>query len=308
MNNIILALFFILLGSCSNPDSSVSPLSHQDKQDINPNPQPQKSITWAEGCDVFGNSPNVIKYCFKQAKGAEGVTLLAFHGMGGNEHDWIGNITKDFQKDPNKIANVVTLSFGPEWSLGQAGKMQALENLLAYLTEQKNIQTDHLILYGMSMGGHNSLLFAKNRPAVKAVAAVCPAILDGDYSLSPPGCWSCPSSNISTLAYMAHYMPDSLFSSIQQIFGVNHQPDFIRSIGFHGQHQQLLKDSQWPNKIFIHANREDHFPSFFQGATHFYEGLQGLQTPPSQLIFKPVSGGHCHDVPLEEIRVFFENQ
>lgn len=255
-----LILYVLLLFSCSS--------------------EKQQALVWEKTCSNFEHNLTQVNYCLNQIKGGKKATLLAFHGMGGNEQDFMNEL-KNFQNNPDTITAILTVSFGPQWILAQPGKTETLEALLNHLSSTK------LFIYGLSMGGHNALKFSKNRDNVLAVAIACPAVFDKNARY-----W------LQAADLSLGLTPDIIVNKLTGFFAPNTDPEFARLIFREADYKNLINQATWPKHIFIHANEADHFPSFFEGATNF---AKSLGTP----LFKPTPGGHCESIPVQQIQEFF---
>lgn len=135
---------------------------------------------------------NNFKVCiFPGAGKRKDEVIYYFHGIFGNENQWIFNdITKQIYKklieSDQGSPTVVNISYGPVWLL-TAKNSKKYSGLLDAWNKDSILKFEHEILpfkirkrfvFGDSMGGHNAFAFyLKNQLLFKKVILICPALL-----------------------------------------------------------------------------------------------------------------------------------
>lgn len=279
-------------------------------------------------CSVYKSwGSDEIRYCHTQlvdpSTSKEGL-LIAFHGLGGNEKAYMEKeegkeMIKEINRDHMLVSNVLTLSFGKQWSLAEPGKLKATKSLIQKLEEDKKIDTKKVIVTGESMGGHNSLAFTKSFPNIKATAVFCPAVIGGVPGTNTDPFFSIPEPGVKMIR-----------EKFKTIFHQEVQPSFEKamtnfSTSYKIAHSRVENNEFVPlalsldsnpsldpkltqQNIFIHANASDPLPGFNAGAKEFHNLLKenGDRDANFELMFKETPGVHCVNLPIQEAANFYK--
>jgi len=122
-----------------------------------------------------------VSYCyFAGAPGSKRIVYF-LHGFGNDHNAWSWNpVTKriedEWKQKRLERPHVVVLSFGKMWWFNQP-RGESLSQFVNHFEETKKITGSSRILYGDSMGGHNSVRWAASAPELfNKLALICPAM------------------------------------------------------------------------------------------------------------------------------------
>lgn len=202
-----------------------------------------------------------VSYCFYQGDAPSSATIYFLHGFGNDEESWGWNsVTKRIEEEwkANKTLRptVVTLSFGKIWWYNK-DRGEKLVSLLKDIEKEKGIAHHRRILYGDSMGAHNSFRLAADYPSYfERLALICPAMpksFTETLSEETPGLWPVNWSAEKTI--------QNIYSSLDE------------------KERNPLRNSRYLNQlksiknVHVIISRKDHF-GFYPGGLALYRALK----------------------------------
>jgi pimeloyl-ACP methyl ester carboxylesterase len=148
--------------------------------------------TPATSCDKHDG----VEFCFYKGDEASKRVVYFLHGFGNDTNAWSWNsVTKRIEENW-KIRNtrkphVVTISFGRLWWYTNIEQGHKLKAFTVWIEKEKKLDPSERILYGDSMGAHNSYRWARDMPELfKRVALICPAVPSSfTKEEKSPGLW-----------------------------------------------------------------------------------------------------------------------
>lgn len=137
-----------------------------------------------------------VKFCYYQGHASSKRVVYFLHGFGNDTTAWSWNpVTKRIEEywAKNKVnkPHVVTVSFGRLWWYTNADQGKKLKSFTEWIEKEKKLIPTERVLYGDSMGGHNSYRWAHDQPELfSKVALICPAVPSSfTKETKSPGMW-----------------------------------------------------------------------------------------------------------------------
>lgn len=123
-----------------------------------------------------------VKFCYYQGHPASQRVVYFLHGYANNGEAWGWNpvterIEKEWSEQKTPKPHVVSMSLGKYWWYTKKAQGKELEDFLVHFEKERGLKNPQRVLYGDSMGGHNSLRWAADYPALfNKLALICPAL------------------------------------------------------------------------------------------------------------------------------------
>lgn len=128
------------------------------------------------------------KYCITETRDSRSLDVLyEFHGLGGNEKDWLDKernigIRKYWKNNAIEAPTVVSVSFGPVWIMAEENPSSfsglyemVTQHVMVNIEQKLKSLTGRRILMGASMGGFNaSQIYLKNPEMFDKFVLACP--------------------------------------------------------------------------------------------------------------------------------------
>lgn len=219
-----------------------------------------------------------VSFCFYQGDAASPVTVFFLHGFANDEESWGWNsvtkrIEEKWKEQKSLRPNVVTLSFGKIWWYNK-DRGEKLVSLINHLEKEKGLTHRKRILYGDSMGAHNSFRLAADYPShFERLALICPAIpksFTETFSKETPGLWPVNWSAERTIR--------NIYSSLEE------------------KERNPLKNSKYLNQlksiknVHIIVSKNDHF-GFYPGGLALYRAIK--ENPETKIELEEQDIPHC---------------
>lgn len=134
--------------------------------------------TPATSCDKHEG----VEYCFYKGQDSSKRVVYFLHGFGNDTNAWSWNsVTKriedQWNKNQTRRPHVVTISFGRLWWYTSKSQGEKLRAFTEWIEKDKKLDPHERILYGDSMGAHNSYRWAHDETDLfNKVALICPAV------------------------------------------------------------------------------------------------------------------------------------
>lgn len=137
-----------------------------------------------------------VEYCFYKGDESTKRVVYFLHGFGNNTEAWTWNlvterIEKNWKANQVKKPHVVTISLGRLWWYTSHEQGKKLKAFTEWVEKEKNLNPSERVLYGDSMGAHNSYRWSHDEPGLfNKVALICPAVPSSfTKEKKSPGVW-----------------------------------------------------------------------------------------------------------------------
>lgn len=230
---------------------------------------------------------NDISYCYYKGHPESNRVVYYLHGFGNDETAWSWNyVTARIEQiwRGKKRPHVISMSFGKLWWYTEKSQGEKLMSFLNAFEKELKLEYPERVLYGDSMGGHNSLRWAGDFPDYFTKLVVsCPAI-PTSFAKKIRG-----SSGIFPFNYVA----DSILSSRLTTYKLANpvkDPEYIKRFN-------TIKN------VHIMVVTNDHF-GFHSGGSDLFDVMK--RDDISAVTFEEQDVRHC-DMNPEHLSAFLMN-
>lgn len=229
-----------------------------------------------------------LQYCSYQGAPESKRTVYFLHGFGNDVEAWSWNsvtdrIEKEWKDKQLPRPHIVSISYGKIWWYHQKRGLELTEFL--HHIENKNLISHHdRVLYGDSMGGHNSFRWAADYPGLfRKIALICPAL---------PLSFALNLKEESSGLWPVNHLADLVLSDIYQ----SSTPPLLDPL----RNKNFWEQLKGLSRVHIIVSKTDHF-GFYSGGVDLYHEFKKF--PEIKVSFEEQTIRHC-DASAEQLAPF----